>query len=468
MKHYIGAGAAATLGFIHGDLKGAYAGYKLYKKYQNWKMGRSNASRRSRISGTPSRKRVKLVLSPPTSNRRASIASGRSHISALSISSRRSSSGSSAFSFGSRSKVTDRTMTSRTNLVAVAKRKHKVKALHKIPKTVHVSKKLRAKVKKVISGKTPKGYYQVTTYGNFSSANNNKQNADYVYGQTVESTNVYGEFFSPTQILDAASVLWNHKPASAGVKISDATNLNPLSAMINVVKQWATIKFRNNSARNYYMSIYACRRKISQSVGAGENALDDWKDCLSNESIPGVNVNTVAATTLYATPFLCKAMSDKYKMELTKVTLAPGEEYIYTLEGPSMMYDFRKFNQGGLDYPFNKNMNVSVFFTGYVDLIGTSAGNFCRVGNGDASAGYGIAYETNYYYKLEMPEQAGVLWAASAGSAPYQDGQLVPAATKTTVLGERRDAYGIFTQAITVSGSAERVDREYPVSIAPP
>lgn len=460
MKHILGAASAATLGFIHGDLSGAYKAYKLYKNYANSNMARGNTKRKHPHghSVTTPTKRTKFATISPPSSRRSSIASSNSSRSS------RSSIRSSWFRAG---KVTDRKMAGRGSVVAIARRKKKIKTLHKRPRRVHVSKRLREKVKKVIAAKDPSGYYQEIYYNYVSNVANNVQTPDFIRGPTVDST--LGEFFSPTSVLNAASILWNGKDQQSTYAYNDSKNFNYENSKINVVKQWMTIKYRNNTQRTYYVNIYACQRKVSEPNSLGINALSDWSNNLTLENSAGVNVGSVAApggittSRMYATPYLCKSVTDKYNIECTKVQLAPGEEYTYTLTGPSMMYDFRKYFQSGSPYFFNKKTNVSVFHVVYNDIIGTSNGIFSRVGNADAAAGYALAYEVNCYYKLEMPEQAGITWLTAPTGA--SSSQALPVSGGTTYLGNRHDAYAIYNSASAVTGTLIRVEREQPSTI---
>lgn len=465
VKDFIGYASAATLGYITGDVRGAKAAIKLYKNFNN--MPAHRGARKVRVvvnpyhSPTPTPKKQRRKLSIHSIPSSSSSGSRRSSVISM-LSSRRSSASS------VRSKRTsDRSLESRGSIVSRSRTKKRVKALHKRVKRVKVSFKLRKKINKVLEGKMPKGYYQETYLGTFSTTVNNGQESAVIKGPTVDG--VQGEFFSPTQIQNAASILWNRKTPTASYNFADAGSFNPNNVKINVVKQWATIKYRNNTERIYYLNIYACRRKISEPSTTAQTSETDWKQAMQIEGTSNVNVNTITNATLYATPFITKSMSDKYDIECTKVIMAPGEEYTYTITGPSRMYDFRKFYFGNAPYPFNKKMNVNVFHVAYNDLISTSTGtaNVGRIGNNDAAAGYSIIYEVNMYYKLEMPEQTGITWATAPTLISGQ--QAIPVAGNTSYIGNRRDAYAIFNNGATsITGNPVRVEREQPNTLVTP
>src|SRR6478736_1820929 len=215
-------------------------------------------------------------------------------------------------------RTSDRSMTSRLNNIAISRRKKRVKRLHKRIRKTRVSRKLSKKIKVVIDGKMPKGYYQQTFYNSFVPDIDNQQAPQTIQGMKCDG--IFGEFFSPTLIADAVSILWNGKAATNSAGQADGKNLNMQSLVVNVEKQWATIKYRNNSPRAITINIYACLRKTNYQ-GAPE-ALTDWTNGMAQEQVSGINISTVplpsgvtTPKTLYATPYMNSAMNKNYAIE---------------------------------------------------------------------------------------------------------------------------------------------------------
>lgn len=448
--NYAGLASAATLGYIHGDIKGAVRWAKTYQKMH----GSTTSSKRRKVTmsaGTQRRGRSRSFTPTPATKRNRSV----------SVSSRRSSLLSSA-----PSRASDRSLGSRASTVAKARTKKKVVKFHH-PKSalkVKVNKKFQKKVLKVLEEKEPHGYGQelylnVLPFTNLLTKN--LQEAQPIYANQVDG--LFGQFFSYTQILHAAATLWN-KAGTANLAIQnylDANMFNAQNFKVEVVKQWVSVKYRNNSQRTFTVNIYASQRK-SKTVN-GVNMLDDWKGALTNDAGCGVNVTTTTYNQIYNTPYLCKAVTDNWKIETTKVVLAPGEEYVYTVAGPSKMYDFRKNWINAVWCNGDRDI-IDLSHVAYTDLVGTSTGDIGRVSEKSNTIGYGLIYETNLYYKLSMPEQAGISWNPAAPVTT--DTQVLPAAGGNTKLGNRRDAYYFFTNPGTVStGTVVRIDRENPEDI---
>lgn len=460
MSHYLGYPAAATLGYIHGNIKGAKQWTKAYHSSMS-----SHASKRSKYShsvsaGTRRRGRSRTVTPTPATKRNRSVSS-------MSVSSRRSS-----LLTNSSARTTDRSLGSRASTVAKARTKKKIVKFHKNPKKVKIGRKFKSKVLKVLEQKEPHGYGQEMYQNEIVFpvlATKNLQEVEPIYGPRVDG--IYAQYFTFTQILTAASVMWNKLPIATNVPVQQYTGagmFNVENIKIECVKQWVTVKYRNNTQRTFYINIYASQRK-SKAVNS-TSMIQDWAGGLVLDYNAGVNVSNSLQTQLYNTPYLCKSVMDQWKIETTKVVLAPGEEYVYTLEGPSKVYDFRK-NWINANYCVADKETVDLTHAIYTDLVGTTTGDYGRVSEKGNTTGYGLIYETNCYYKLRMPEQAGISWI---GAGPYNtsDYQALPTAATgaagvgITELGNRRDAFYFFTNpGTTATGTAVRIDRENPEDI---
>lgn len=463
LPDWVGGASAATLGFITADVPGAVAGYKLYKKYgkslSKMVNGRSNKRRKlnsgSSVGTTPNPGHPKHIFSSSQKRlvaklrRNKALAGGRRSNSAVS------------------KNASDRVMTSRASGVAVARRRRTIKKFHSQvgQKRVKVSKEFKKKVKQVLSDKLPQGYAQeiYVRYLNGPSFNN-KQAVDSISNGAVDS--IPGQYFSPSQIINIASFLWGNVPYSVNQNYNTGI-FNYENTKINVKKQWVTVKYRNNTQRSYTIVIYASRRKNKIPLGAQTKMLDDWNSALANDTTGGVNIGTVSSSTIYATPYMCKQVMDNWTIESTKVVLAPGEEYVYTLDGPSKMYDFRKNWINGLVAGAAKE-TVDLCHVCYCDMVLNAAGTIVgRIGENNHTNGYAVVYEVNTYYKLEMPDQTGITWATAPGAGNAT--QALPVNGGTTMLGNRRDAYAIWQNgdvtAIPAANTVLRVDRETPTTV---
>lgn len=464
LKDVVGGASAATLGFIMGDVPGAITGYKLYKSYRKNmppysrehvnKVIKRRIESRGGYSANP--RHPGNIFTAANSEKRLIAKLKRNKALGRANSARRSVS----------KNASDRKLASRGSAVAMARRKRTINKFHhpKSQKKVKVSKEFKKKVVQVLADKIPKGYAQ-EIFSNYQiGPNTNAQYVDNIKGPTVDS--LQGQYFTATQITNIASFLWAGKVYTNTVNFN-GTVFNYENTKIHVKKQWVTVKYRNNSQRTYTIQIYASQRKNKQPAGAQSTMIQDWVNALSTDSTGGVNVNGSLTTTLYNTPFLCKQVMDNWKIEATKVVLAPGEEYVYSVEGPSKTYDLRKNWINGL-YAAGDKDGIDLAHVLYTDLIMSNTGNvYGRINETGTGSGYAVVYETNTYYKIEMPDQTGITWAtAPTGGQPTQ---ALPVAGGTTQLGNRRDAYAIWLNgpSSNVTGaSAVRVDRETPTTVA--
>lgn len=357
------------------------------------------------------------------------------------------------------------TMENRLSHLAVARRgKTRIGKVHGKKRDVKVSATFRKKVNKVFNDREPEGYLQETYVTNLHITSSNAQTVAQINGAT--SDGVTGQFFTPTQVLQAASVLWGGAGYTQTPQKDGLGYMNYSSVRINVIRSWATVKYRNNTQRTIYLSIYASRPKYN--AASGQSMTAEWANALLNEkqgsTTPGINVGGITPSQLYVTPFISKAMMNQWKIETTKVVLQPGEEYIYTIEGPSKLYDFRKFFINGTWTPKTK-VQIDLSHVAYTDLVQTNDGTLSgRLG--ENVSGFGLLFEVNTYYKLSMPEQAGILWA-TLGTGGQDSHQTLPANGAVTYLGNRRDAYYYYNNGTSsTSGTVNRVDLENPANVA--
>ena len=368
---------------------------------------------------------------------------------------------------GARSnKLSDRKLGARSSTSALARVKRK-RALHpKQPGKIKISKTLRKKINKVISGKTYHGYYQRIFSNTMVKPSDNYQSAGMIIGGTTD--NLPGAFFTPTQVLDAASVLWNHKTAASNILFNDGPsagaggNLSYEATKVNVIKQWMTIKFRNDDQHNYYITLYACKLKSKTKVVTAKDALTIWTDNLTLENTSGINATSVNGATLYANPYMCKGFMDLFSVETTKIELQPGEEYVYHLSGASKIYDFRKLYGGDINQNYVQTKDeVQVFYTAMTHLNVSANGPGGRYAPAAVSTTVGaVVYEINEYYKLECPENVGTKFTNAGDIATAQ----VPADARNMYLHDKRDAYGIYNGMQAKSGAVVNVIIENPLS----
>lgn len=454
MRDIIGAASAATLGFIHGDLKGAKLAYNLYKKYSN--------------SMPPQRERfypVTPIRSSPYPARRSSTSSRYSNIFApMSVgSSRRPSTLSVRSSASSRHHRRGGSAKTGERHVLV-KRKHKKGMQPKRTKKIKVSRKFAKKVNQVINKSQTHSGYLLEFGGNpLPQIPANKQLVAN-FGTSADGT--LGILFSPTQVLNVASVLWNTKAYSAAPAYTDA-GMFPLNAKIKVKNLRSIFKLVNLGQRTYSIQVILCKPKSRTVVGS---PITDWTNALAadNTGAKSINVNNTLSTQLYTHPTMTKTFNANWKTETTKVLLEPGQTYDYHVQGPKLhTYDYQKFVNpaaGGFTTNDPKTTRYVMFVVnGDILGMGSTSGVYTAVPgttdlsssvNATSSKGYQMHVEYRNYYDILCPDEAGWL---SGGVAP---------AAGAVPLFERRDAYAVYNNYGTIGGSdtTARIDEENPAA----
>jgi len=289
------------------------------------------------------------------------------------------------------------------------KRGKSVKREGRRRKKVFVSKSLRKKIKKVMGQKEQYGWYIKRACLPLYTLMDDQQNVGAM--GAWHSQGQY-QFFDPSSVLDAASILFNKKGQQASVSDSDTDNFQKDTLKIRVIDSSVKFYMRNNTARTVTIKLWDYSPK---HVGTTALLHQDWVDALaftkpvgsagaagtlSNQNPIGVTVNVIGAS-----PKHLQQIKNLYSIDETIFTLEAGKEYVHTLTGPKdKMYDFSKFYDGAV-FQNAQKMVKGCLIALYSDVTSLADG---RVGRyTDIDAKHGIVCETVSYIKVAMPEQAG-------------------------------------------------------------
>lgn len=337
-----------------------------------------------------------------------------------------------------------------TRVAKVTNRRSKKVSIRK-PKKVRITRKFRAKVNKALEPSMCFGKYMETTTGQFGFGLTlgNQQSSDRF---TPSQGNACGSVvFSPVQVLDVASVLFNGKTATKATKATitggnqtDFGNntFDPRTVKVTVKNQYYSFVLRNNTKRTWIIQMYECSPKMKQSIIDDGDGLTQWVNVLQNtvgnaQNVTQKNINLAGATanTLYSQPMDNPLFLKYWNIEKHDIVLDPGQTYDHFMQGPSGVYDFAKFwkpdNDGAANIFFNIQPKFTrhVFFTARLDLVTSEEGNCGRWGI--AAADEKLLLESKYYYNIGLPSQTG--------------GTLLENNSTTSgtsfVLGQKRDCY---------------------------
>jgi len=428
--------AGGTLGFIHGDVSGAYYGYKAARKLTQMVGKRTIAQRRGKI--VP---RININNTPKSMG-------AKSKSSIMSTSSMRSNKRRKTFRQSVHETGATRTVITKSH---VRKKKRPIK----------VSKSLRDKIHKVVDSKDYLGKHREIGYGimQWQTQFSNKQN---VLDITHFRLNAADPLFSIQKIVDAASVLWNQK-AMAIDKGIVSNNFDRNTLKVRVINSYCQYTFRNNSQREVFLKLMECRPRNRSVLGDPQGV---WVATLAaNSTGPGIaglgfgsNQNSITQNEIYTNPNMLPAWRALFKYVEFQVIIPPGGMYQHVVQGPkNQVFDCAKFFNGNLQ--LNIHPEACWLLAAYwPDLLTTSGNNYGRFIKNPANL-QGIVYESLCHYNLAIPEQAG--FTPRLGALP-------PSGTAQT-LTERQWSYAFKTypsSATLVDGETLwRVDDDQPATV---
>lgn len=443
MEYGAGRLAAASLGFIHGNLAGARKADKafqmLYERRQGagvkksspemQKRSRSRSRGRSSISSYGSGAKQLRGASLNTSMRTASRSTSRSR---------------------SRSRVRFTHSQQAANKhakgegVAVRQRKGKGVLIRKkrMPK---ISKTFKLKVERALEPTLIRGSYHATYTGGVLTFNGV---TDQQYHNAMTTGLDGAALFSTDHFLDAASRLFNGK-----VGVLSVGNLSPIAAGSYFVGGvYKPLKFRvrscsvrynlkNNTLRTTYLRIYECAPKakgggstvdsftankewqmtlatgVIASVAATDAVLEPntfWGNCMADDFASGYSSTTNAAgaaivmplTLLGVSPMASKTFARSYKTAFKEYVMLPGECISFVVNGPSNLeLDYEKYLKNEI-YENVQKFTRFMLMTAYPDLTTTTLAGGGRTPN--ALVTEGLVWEREDSFVLEMPELSAV------------------------------------------------------------
>lgn len=318
---------------------------------------------------------------------------------------------------------------------------------NKRKRAVTVSKKFKAKVRKVITKDAFKGKTMEIGYGclRWIDSEDNKQIV--VDITQYKGTSSTFPDFSHLKILDAASVLWNEKAQTADKSILIG-NFDRQKIKIKVINSSVTYHFRNNTKRDCNMKLLEISPKNSN---VEFNPLDSWAAALSQtNSDEGPNQNNSLITQLYSHPASLHSFRKQWNTKTTTICIPPGGKHTHVVLGPKdKMFDFSKFWNGTTFKPYNTDCKwlIAIYYPDLVTTTLSASGRYCAAQT--ETPDFGIAFETITNYLLEMPEQAGFIY----------DGGI---AGDVQTLSQRQWSFSYNTYGEVQAGQTIRVDDENP------
>lgn len=441
MRDLIGGASAATLGYITGGIKGAKYAAESYRNY---------AKTMSPIPRSPPNtpKKRKHSATTKTTKRRATESGTKRRVMRV-----RRRAG---------------PISSKLSVVPASLQKG-FKARRKgIKKRVKVSRQLRKKILQVLDSDACHGKYIGVHYYAFApgvpfQSTPVQDQCTFEFAGIPEAyapgSNDNRLLFSPQWVRYAVQRLVGGQASSQTVYWQDNDNNGTLDAKIariKVLKQSATYRIRNNTARVVTLRIMCWSPKsVDYTRDVGTNPYDAWNQALNTQnSITGQNPTGTTPFTLYNTPKYLKEMKARYQMDETFVDIPPGMEHVYKVDGPTMEYDFSKYWKDTTFYDMQK-FTKQVAFIAYNDLVKTSLGTLGRFTDNTIPSSGSVIVEQTCFLKFAIPEQAGFIWPAGGFGI-----------NKGVSLKDKRYVFGIENFQQAQAGGVQYIEDENPQAFA--
>jgi len=445
--------AAATLGFISGGVPGAVGAAEIFGAYRKYFPQNSTSMPPTRRGSVAKRVRERRGTFTQSAARK-SIAGTRTSVQTFKRSRSRSVS-------RARNTVNKRASVTFDDYHAGGIRKGKTGG-NKRQKVAKLKPDVKRAIKKLlmpgaITGRFHKKVVSRLWFGgtsSFGGSFDNKQKVEYLSVPFA---------FSPASIMEAASILWNNKPApGSSIPVYDiATDFTKEGFRVGVIDSSCVVTLRNNSKRAYKMRLFNSQPKKCTDIEplgdlSGQLAeLDEG----TNPQNSGGNVFSVNREKLGLHPNLVPGFTRNWQSEIVELILQPGQTYVWTVQGPrNLEVDFNKFLNGGNYIEQQKFMRYMwvIYHTDLISTIGSGGsegqpGYFAEVGDINATQydGHGVSVDQTFHYHMKMPEQAGFQFTTTAVGA-----------TQEQRLNKRRQALAYLDYIPGPVGAIVRVDDE--------
>lgn len=287
-----------------------------------------------------------------------------------------------------------------------SKRSRTVKPKAINSKAKGVSKTFEKKVKKVLAGDEPWGKYVYTSRVHIFQDNRDT----WAIAANDENGQVL-EFGTPDQYLDAASILWNGKPARVAWENSSG-NLSS-DTKVQITKSYASLFMKSTSSHVCNVEVYECRPKMLQSNGAfgsaavSYNGLSGYSKYYDTNTLGG---NQMSIYALNSTADEWTQLYSYFKVKKHTVKLIPGESTSLHFSGVSnTTLDLQKCKDNVTIQRYAPKANsMCLFFRIINDIsVSSSSSGFNNAGqiyHFPSSVKGGVAIEFKRVYNLRPPQ----------------------------------------------------------------
>ena len=300
------------------------------------------------------------------------------------------------------------------------KKVKRVKALNGRPK---VGKKFRKKVEKVLDYDKPYGIY---TY--ISDSRLWQQTRDEWCMSATDNNSKPWDQFTPIQIWDAASILWNEKSPSNNWEADTAqgaTHNIRYKQPVHVMNSYTQFEFKSTSSHVVNVEMYICTPKCNEITDLPSTLVTNSANQVNNAYYYLNNANAVTAGTFNmmlnegATNGFWSQLHKQFKVIKVTLKFNPGEHKKHFLQGPkNWTVDGTKYATDAGTSLGTARFQKQIFFRTIndptVNGINGGAQTDC-ISRWPSNSQGGVAIRQKRVYRLRLPDNTEFNTLAKSG-----------------------------------------------------
>lgn len=253
------------------------------------------------------------------------------------------------------------------------------------------------------------GFSLIPGNGNYG---NNKVSTE-LYRQTATGVNTAIkslDFFTPNQLIDAASVLYNNKIGAINADTYLTGNFTDANLKFYLKSAYAKVTFKNVGTATLDFKVYEVNAKNLEL----DTFYNDWVDSMEATNLKQpAGLGTAGVDTYGVEPTMIEPLLDRYKIQTHRKILQPGDSYAVVLRiGPfnfekgkvmdaDTLQKYAKFSKQ-LVYSFNAMPTLHWDSTSDLQVTGRA------IGSGDVSTTTytprGIVIDVAEKFVLQPPD----------------------------------------------------------------
>lgn len=276
--------------------------------------------------------------------------------------------------------------------------------------TRKTAKCVREIVKKELTKETPTGIYHKNYAGTLllpGPGTNSQIAGDHVFWTEGQVQKQRLAFFTPAQLIDAASILFNAKVAAVP-DTGTSGNFSDVELKFNIIYASASVVFRSFVQGIVDLNIYEVTAKHMEPDWFGE----DYTDALEATNMNQVGGTTFNRSSLNVKPTLIEALKTRYSIKTISKRLQPGDSFTHfmSMKANTLFKKQDNFDGNVLQFVNKQSKQLFYSYTPVLSPIFDSGDSRLKIGRAyrtvasSATSLNCITCEVKEIFKIDCPE----------------------------------------------------------------